>query len=63
MVISSSKRMVDDEEWAEGQRGLAEEVTGEEALVAWEKVDGVGRWVCEGVGKVTCENAVKRLLA
>ena len=63
VVISSSRRMVDDEEWAEGQRGLAEEVTGEEALVAWEKVDGIGRWVCEGVGKATCENAVKRLLA
>ena len=62
VVISSSKRMAKDEEWAEGQRGLAEEVTGEDALVSWEKVDSTTRWVCEGEGKVVCQDAVKRLL-
>ena len=54
--------MAEDEEWAEGQRGLAEEVTGEDALVAWEKVDGMGHWVCEGEGKVVCEDAIMKLL-
>jgi len=62
VVISSVRRMAEDEEWAEGQRGLAEEVTGEEALVGWEKVEGIGHWVCEGEGKVVCEQAVRMLL-
>lgn len=62
IVISSSRRMAEDEDWAEGQRGLAEEVTGEDALVSWEKVDGVSRWVCEGEGKTICAGAIKKLL-
>ena len=62
IVLSSLRMMEEDEEWAEGQRGLAEEVTAEEGLVSWEKVQGVDHWVCEGEGKAVCENAVKRLL-
>lgn len=62
IVISSNKRMEADESWAEGQRGLAEEVTGEEALIAWEKVRGVGHFVCEGDGLAVCQDAVKKLL-
>ncbi len=62
IVISSSRRLAEDEEWAAGQRGLAEEVTGEDALVSWEKVDGIGHWVCEGEGKSVCESSVKKLL-
>lgn len=61
IVISSQDRMDKDDGWAEGQRGLAEEVTGEEGLVEWIKVKGVGHGVCKKEG--TCEDAVKKLLA
>ena len=60
-MISSSTRMSEDEDWSEGQRGLATEVTGEDALISWEKVQAPG-WVCEGDGKTVCEESVKKLL-
>jgi hypothetical protein len=60
IVISSKDRMKKDKGWAEGQRGLAKEVTGDEGLVEWIKVSGVRRGVCEKEG--VCEDAVKRLL-
>lgn len=53
--------MSEDEDWSEGQRGLATEVTGEDALISWEKVQAPG-WVCEGDGKTVCEESVKKLL-
>jgi hypothetical protein len=52
-----------EEGWEEGQRGLAEEVTGKEALIAWEKVEDVGHFVCEGQGLAVCRGAVQKLLA
>jgi hypothetical protein len=48
--------------WEEGQRGLAEEVTSDEGLVDWIKVQGVGHWVCEGDGKSVCEKALRKLI-
>ena len=59
IVISSNARMSKDDAWAEGQRGLAEEVTGE-GLVEWVKVNGTGHGVCKAHG--VCEKAVKKLL-
>ncbi len=47
-----------DDNWKEGQRGLAEEVTGE-GLVDWVKVTGVWH-VCKKKG--VCEDAIKRLI-
>jgi hypothetical protein len=60
IVISSKDRMDKDANWAEGQRGLAKEVTSEEGLVEWVKVHDVGHGVCAKAG--VCENAVKKLL-
>ncbi|ORY34831.1 hypothetical protein BCR39DRAFT_132887 [Naematelia encephala] len=62
IVISSQERMDGDETWAEGQRGLAEEVTGEDGLVEWLKVDGDTKWVCEGEGRAVCEESLRKLL-
>lgn len=59
IVISSNARMNRSGGWAEGQRGLAEEVTGD-GLVEWLKVDDVGHGVCKASD--VCEKAVKRLL-
>lgn len=50
------------ENWEEGQRGLAEEVTSDEGLVDWIKVPGVGHWVCEGDGQKVCEKALRKLV-
>jgi hypothetical protein len=63
IVLSSNRTMSADADWAEGQRGLAEEVTSDEGLVDWIKVDGVGHRVCEGHGKKVCERALRRLLS
>ncbi|OCF43814.1 hypothetical protein I317_02256 [Kwoniella heveanensis CBS 569] len=62
IVISSKKRMDEDEQWAEGQRVLAQEVTAEEGLMSWKQVNEVGHYVCEGHGKKVCEDAVEKLL-
>ncbi|WVW86983.1 hypothetical protein I302_109039 [Kwoniella bestiolae CBS 10118] len=62
IVLSSEKRMKDDESWAEGQRVLAEEVTSDEGLVEWLQVRGVGHFVCEGDGRGACEGAIGKLL-
>jgi len=61
IVISSKGKMEADENWAEGQRGLAEEVTSEEGLVEWIRVEG-GHRVCEGEGRSECERAITTLL-
>ena len=61
IIVSSQQRMEADEAWAAGQRGLASEVTSEEGLVEWIKVDA-GHRVCDGSGRAICEDAVKRLL-
>jgi hypothetical protein len=62
IVITSQHRIDTVDGWEEGQRGLAEEVTSEEALVDWIKVQGVGHWVCEGEGRRVCEQALKKLI-
>lgn len=62
IVISSQDRIDNVTGWEEGQRGLAEEVTSEEGLVDWIKVQGVGHWVCEGDGKKVCEKALRKLI-
>ncbi|KAK8849618.1 hypothetical protein IAR55_004953 [Kwoniella newhampshirensis] len=62
IVISSKDRMNKDGVWAEGQRVLAEEVTSEEGLLSWAKVEGVGHFVCEGQGRRVCEDSLKKLL-
>lgn len=61
IVISSLRRISADEEWAEGQRQLAEEVTSKNGLVDWVKVKGVGHHVCASREQV-CEKAVRKLL-
>ena len=63
IVISSLDRMSKSENWEEGQRGLAEEVTSDEGLVDWIKVPGVGHWVCEGDGLKVCEKALRKLVS
>ncbi|WWC95765.1 hypothetical protein V866_002631 [Kwoniella sp. B9012] len=62
IVISSEKRMREDENWAEGQRVLAEEVTSDDGLVDWIKVDKVDHFVCENDGRQICEDSIVKLL-
>lgn len=53
--------MEKDSDWEEGQRGLAEEVTGKKGLMDWKKVEG-GKWVCEGEGRRVCEESLRSLI-
>lgn len=66
VVVSSQEHMDSNAAWAEGQRGLAEEVTAEEGLLEWVKVKKgghVGKRVCEGKeGRAACEQAVRMVL-
>jgi hypothetical protein len=62
VVISSWGRINGTEGWEDGQRALAEEVTSEEALVRWIKVDTGSHWVCEGRGRGVCMEAVRNLI-
>ncbi|OCF62152.1 hypothetical protein L486_01819 [Kwoniella mangroviensis CBS 10435] len=62
IVLSSDRRMKDDESWAEGQRVLAEEVTSDDGLVDWIKVDKVDHFVCENDGRQFCEDSIVKLL-
>ncbi|KAI9639024.1 uncharacterized protein MKK02DRAFT_31286 [Dioszegia hungarica] len=63
VVVSSQEHMDGNAVWAEGQRGLAEEVTAEEGLVGWLKVKKGGKRVCEGKeGREVCEEAVRMVL-
>ena len=62
VVLSSAERMEQDENWAEGQRVLAEDVS-QSGLIKWAKVPNVGHYVCQGEGLGTCKEALRVLLA
>ncbi|WWC73747.1 uncharacterized protein I206_107719 [Kwoniella pini CBS 10737] len=63
IILSSNKRMKNDEIWLEGQRVLAKEVTSEEGLIDWIKIDNVDHFVCESEqGKSICENSILKLI-
>jgi hypothetical protein len=52
-----------DEEWKEGQKGLAHQVVGEDGLKGWWVVDNAGkRGVCEGAHGGRCLDAVLEVL-
>ncbi|KAL7425069.1 hypothetical protein Q5752_000757 [Cryptotrichosporon argae] len=62
IVLSSRRRVEADDNWADGQRVLANQVT-TKGLVEWTLVDDVGHFVCERQGREVCERSLLRLLA
>lgn len=67
VVLSSKRHMEDDQDWAQGQRGLWEEVTGEEGRQSGDWVvldqDVGGRHVCESPeGSKACNDAVRKVI-
>lgn len=63
VVISEKGHMERDEEWKEGQKGLAKQVIGDEGLKGWWVVDNEGkRGVCEGKNGDKCLEAVLEVM-
>ena len=63
VIISEKGHMDKDEEWKEGQKGLARQVVGEDGLKGWWTVDNKGkRGVCEGEHGGKCLEAVLEVL-
>ncbi|WWC92749.1 uncharacterized protein L201_007708 [Kwoniella dendrophila CBS 6074] len=63
IILSSEDRMNNNENWKQGQRILAEEITSEEGLLDWIKIKNSNHFVCESQeGKQICEDSIRKLL-